>query len=106
MWSHVCVPVKILANELKSIEHNVSVISRAGYENMDGGSSGDLTDGCESKAEMINVNIFLCFGPTTNICLISVLRKFHPAVTVRDQRFVRSSECHLRSDVLRFFTTV
>lgn len=96
MWSHV--PVKILANELKSIEHNVSVISRAGYENMDGGSSGDLTDGCESKAEMINVNTFLCFGPTTNICLISV--------TVRGQRFVRSSECHFRSDVLRFFTTV
>lgn len=36
MWSHVCIPVKILENELQSIEHNVSVISRAGYENMDG----------------------------------------------------------------------
>lgn len=35
MWSHVCIPVKILANELESIEH-MSVISRAGYENMDG----------------------------------------------------------------------
>lgn len=35
MWSHVCIPVKILANELQSIEQ-MSVISRAGYENMDG----------------------------------------------------------------------